>query len=250
MIDYNKEVSEIVSGIRDVSDVQIINKLYYSKYAFCVTSNFNRFNRDLSAQIRSGFTSSGNMIAFTKASVTMLKNIYGDKWENYEKLYLGNNFTPYQYDDFIKYIQVLKDMKISRSLYKKYTNDEYIVTIKIPSNSDHLQELVDLQHKTENDRSFIKIKYRSGEPHDKDYPVKSVVNLSGKGLTKDEINYLIETFETTDGIKLTSKSLRNRLNNQWPISTTVYAKSPDCFNHFVFMLKPYNIKFVRTEVFE
>lgn len=250
MIDYHKEVAKITSGITDISNIQIMNRLHYGKYAFTVNSNFYSFNRLLSSHTKLSDFNRSNLISITKRSLGILKEVYGEKWEKFESIELNKNFGPDQYDKFIDYIKVLQDMKISKHAYSKYVINAPYFFIKMPKDSDHLQQLIDLQAKSENDKSFIKIKYRSGEPYDKEYPVKSTVILSSRNLLQDEIDYLIETFETSDGIKLVSKSLRNKMKSGWPISTTIYAKSPDCFNHFVFMLKPYNIKFVKTEVFQ
>ena len=137
--------------------------------------------------------------------------------------------------------------------YKSLWSYDKLVTIKIPKDSNHLEELVRLQDKTDNTKSFTKIKYMSGKPKDSNYPVKSTITMIGNGLSKDEIDFLVETFETTDGIKIHTKNLRQQLGRKWkawPISRTVYAESVDCFNHLIFMLKPYNIKFLRTEVYE
>jgi hypothetical protein len=250
MSDYYNDILKLTSGIRDIVDIQIMEKLHYSKYAFVVESSFDDFNRKISAHVASKFSSKGNLISFIKESASLLKNIYGNDWEKYEYIHLCKKFKPDQYDKFLEYISILKNMNISKSLFNKYSYKSNLVTIKIPKDHTHLQELLELQQKTDNDKSFIKIKYRSGEPYDKEYPVKSVVNLSGKGLSTSEVDFLVETFETTEGIKMVSKNLRSKLSGRWPVSTTIYAKSPECFGHFVFMLKPYNIKFLRTEVYE
>jgi hypothetical protein len=251
MINYLDEISKLITHIKPHVHIEIIDKLYYSKYAFYSSSKFDIFNQNLTSY-SVNLMGRSKIISTTKDNIKLLESIYGKNWENCENINLEKKYKPEDFSKFIKNLEFLQDMKFQNKLLLPYGP---LVTIKIPKDSNHLQELIHLQDKTNNTKSFTKIKYMSGKPKDSNYPVKSTITMDGTGLSKDEIDFLVETFETTDGIKMNTSTLREKLGRKWkgkswPISRTVYAKSVDCFNHLIFMLKPYNIKFLKTEVYE
>jgi hypothetical protein len=251
MIDYTKEVGSLIARI-ETSKIKIIDKLHYSKYSFMVNSNFHELERFVSTQVRKRNMS---LVDYTNSLTKDAEKLYGSKWKDFctKDANIHNiKFKPDEYDYFIKSISFLKNANIKISDLHRWNVPTYmwpIVTISIPSDSDHLKTLIDLQEKTNKATSFTNIKYVTTKPKLPDYPVKSVVSFNMSKLTNDDRNYVWETIEDTDGIFATCKSLKRKmLNSRYPFTTTIYSKSPDCFNHLVFMLKPYNIKFVSTEV--
>lgn len=246
MIDFEAEINDIIKNYSNLVKINFINKLHYNKYAFRLESDFS----DLNYKILQNYSSSTKFGLFTKIMETSeaINSVYG---KDYKEFLNPDTYcwSPDNYEIFKNFLKTIyqnlnhKDFKIQ------------CITIHMPQNSDHLEKMIELNEASKANNSFTNAKYMTGKSPKSDYPVKATVQLNGKKLTDDEIDYVIEMFETTDGIMINNKSLKERIKkyrkySNSATSTTVYAKSLDCFGHFIFMLKPYNIKFLRTEVYQ
>lgn len=251
MINYVDDVKNIFSGFADVTNIQIIDRLHYSKYAFVISTSFKKFDEYINRYSKN-YVGSHGILSIAKWSSDLCNDILGPDWRKYNNLHhlqVNKKFEPENYDKFLDTVEKFRNVKINKSITNDFGIFNKLVSIKMPRNSDHLQTLIDLQNKTDSTLSFLNVKYIQLKPKDDEYPVKSRVSFSGKGLSKDDKSFILETINNTDGIFMKSKSLAISLNSNYPSSTTIYAKSIDCFGHFVFLLKPYNIKFLSTEVY-
>ena len=101
MINYLDEISKLVTNIKPYVHIEIIDKLYYSKYAFCASSKLDRFNRNLENHaFRS--TDRLNIISATKHNVKLLESVYGKNWKNVKISILTKNTNQKSFQNLSK----------------------------------------------------------------------------------------------------------------------------------------------------